>query len=202
VQLPQLQRACPRCGSRLPAAPIACPHCRDLRLNFREVCRLGTYEGLLRSAVLRIKRPQEQSLAVALTELLVERSADRLRSWQLDVVIPVPMHWARRAWRGENCPETIASGLGAALRLPVAPHLLVRHRRTVAQASLSPRRRRANVRGAFRTGRHADLPGARVLLADDILTTGATLNEAARTLCRAGASDVYVAVLARAEGLQ
>lgn len=199
--LVDLKPACQHCGANLPDHARECPRCRELRLPFRGVCRLGPYEGPLRSAVLRIKRPQEQLLAVALTELLALHAIERLRSWQLDVVMPVPMHWTRRAWRGANSPETIAVGLASALGLPVTTHLLTRQRRTVPQASLSPGRRRANVRGAFRVRSHADLPGARVLLVDDILTTGATLNETARTLRRAGAGEVFVAVLARAEGL-
>ncbi len=74
----------------------------------------------------------------------------------------------------------------------------MRHRRTAPQAHLSPSKRLANVRGAFRARRHADLPGARLLVADDSMTTGATANEAAKTLVRAGAALVAVAVLARA----
>ena len=84
--------------------------------------------------------------------------------------------------------------------VPSASHLLVRRRRTAPQASLSPTKRVANVRGAFRARKHADLSGARLLLVDDIMTTGATVNEAAKMLCRGGASFVGVVVLARAEG--
>ena len=111
------------------------------------------------------------------------------------------MHWTRKIWRGTNSPETIAERLARHLDIPLASHLLVRCRRTAPQASLSPSKRLANVRGAFRAARHPDLPGARLLLVDDIMTTGATVNEAAKMLTRAGAAFVAVVVPARAEGL-
>jgi ComF family protein len=195
--------ACSRCGLKIPAGmeSIACPQCRHLRLRFARVVRLGHYEGDLRSAVLRIKRPHERALAVALADALVETFAAQLSQPLPEVVIPVPMHWTRRAWRGTNSPHTIAGRLASRLGIPLATHKLVRARRTAPQATLSPNKRRANVRGAFRVRSHRDLPGARVLLVDDIMTTGATLNEAAKVLAKAGAGEITVAVLARAEGL-
>jgi ComF family protein len=186
------------------AAADDCPQCHDLPLRFSGVTRLGSYEGPLRLAVLRIKRAHERALAVALGALLADvvASAVAARPEQMgfDVIVPVPMHWTRRARRGANSAETIAARLADRLRLPLAPELIARRRRTAPQASLSPGRRRANVRGAFRVRPHADLAGARVLLVDDILTTGATLNEAGKVFAKAGAADVAVAVLARAEG--
>jgi predicted amidophosphoribosyltransferase len=104
-------------------------------------------------------------------------------------------------WRGVNSPTTIAERLSARLRIPLAAHLLVRRRRTALQASLPPSRRLSNVRGAFQAVVHADLPGSRLLLVDDIMTTGATVNEAAKMLTQAGAEFVGVAIVARATGL-
>lgn len=203
AQFVDTRPACSRCGLKVPPGfdSAACPQCRDLRLRFARVLRLGQYEGDLRSAVLRIKRPHERALAVALGDALGETFAAQLSHAQPDVVIPVPMHWTRRAWRGTNSPQTIAGRLALHLDIPMATHLLVRSRRTAPQATLSPNKRRANVRGAFRVRSHRDLPGARVLLIDDIMTTGATLNEAAKVLVKAGVGEITVAVLARAEGL-
>ena len=138
---------------------------------------------------------------MVLGDLLAERVLEHLRALRLEAVVPIPMHWSRRMWRGANSPETICERLAARLGLPMAPHVLVRCRRTAPQANLSPHKRLRNLRGAFRASGHADLPGARLLLVDDIMTTGATLNEAAKTLRRAGASFIAVAVVARAEGL-
>jgi ComF family protein len=172
-----------------------------MRLHIDCVVRLGTYQGALRTAVLRVKRAGERPLAVALGDLLAQSAEARLKVLAPDVVVPVPMHWTRRMWRGGNSPDAVAERLAVQLGVPARGGLLVRRRRTAPQASLSPARRAANVRGAFRAARHPDLRGARVLLVDDIMTTGATVNEAAKTLSKAGVSFVGVAVLARAEGL-
>ena len=188
--------ACPRCGS--PAAPESCGQCREQRLHFGGVVRLGTYEKTLREAVLRIKRREHRALAMALSELLSNERREQLIEWRLDAVVPVPMHWSRRLWRGVNSPSTIARRLASDLKIPMADHLLARRRRTAPQARLSPRKRMANVRGAFRAATHHELPGSRLLLVDDIMTTGATVNEAAKELVRAGAEFVAVAVVARA----
>ncbi|MEX0677697.1 MAG: ComF family protein [Pirellulales bacterium] len=194
---------CPRCGASIPPGgdPQKCARCRDKRFHFDRVSRLGVYQGALRSAVLRIKRSHQRALAVALAELLAESAAAPLAALAPDVVVPVPMHWTRKLWRGANSPDAIAKRLAAHLGLPARPDLLVRCRRTAPQASLSHSRRRANVRGAFRARRDPDLPGARILLVDDIMTTGATVDEAAKILSKSGARVVAVAVLARAEGL-
>ena len=94
----------------------------------------------------------------------------------------------------------LARQLAARLDLPLAAHLLRRRRATIHQADLPPGERFRNVRGAFMAMRTTDLAGARVLLVDDIMMTGATSSEAARALREEGATLVAVAVLARAEG--
>ncbi len=193
--------SCPRCAAN--ASPVAgtCVHCRDLRLHFEQAARLGVYDGPLRTAVLRIKRPAQRGLAVALGELAAATLSTRLAAWNPDAAVPIPMHWTRRVRRGGNSAETLAERLAAQLRIPLAAHILKRSRRTVPQATLAPGRRQANVRGAFRVRPHRDLAGSRLLLVDDIMTTGATVNEAAKTLVRGGAAAVHVVVLTRAPGL-
>jgi ComF family protein len=195
--------ACGRCGlsGLVPAASGGCLRCQDERFHFDGVVRLGPYADNLRRAVLRIKRQGERALAITLGDLLAESRGERLAALRPDAVVPVPMHWSRRVWRGANSPETIAERLSRRLGVPAAPHLLARCRRTAPQANLPPTRRVTNVRGAFRARGHRDLPGARLLLVDDIMTTGATVNEAAKMLRRAGASAVAIAVLARSDGL-
>jgi ComF family protein len=193
---------CRRCGASAASDESgSCPRCRDSRFYFESVVRLGAYDKALRSAVLRVKDHRHRGLAMALGDLLGTCRGAALASWKPDAVLAVPMHWTRRMRRGVNSPQVIAERLAARLGIPVASHLLVRHRRTAPQASLPPGKRRANVRGAFRARPHRDLAGARLLLVDDVMTTGATLNEAARTLSRAGAAWLGVAVLARADGL-
>lgn len=201
-QLVDLRPACSKCGSMLPGGLAgSCPTCAARSLRFHEVVRLGEYDGMLRHAVLRTKHASEQPLAIALGELLFEIRKDELQAVAADVVIPIPMHWTRRVWRGFNSAEVLAQRLAHRLKLPLASYLLRRRKRTEPQANLPPRRRFSNVRKAFEVRRDPDLHDARVLLVDDILTTGATSSAAARALSAAGAAHVAVAVLARAEGL-
>ncbi len=176
-----------------------CKNCAGGDWNFSQVTRLGSYDGMLRTAVLRTKKAGERALAIALTDLLIAGSAQHWMAWKPDVVVPIPMHWSRKAWRGNNCPETMAQRIASRLGVAAGPHVLTRRRRTAPQANLSAARRRSNVRGAFAIGRSIDLDGAKVLLLDDVMTTGATLNEAAKILRLAGAAHVGVGVLARAD---
>jgi ComF family protein len=199
--------ACPRCGrassglSREEANEESCSRCAGLRYPFERTLRLAAYEGAMRSAVLRAKRSGERELTMALGELLAEQMVPMLAPWQPHAVLAVPMHWTRRVRRGVNSPQILARALAAKLGVPVADHVLVRSRRTAPQASLSTRERTQNVRGAFQARRHRDLKGARLVLVDDVMTTGATVKEAAKSLRRAGAEAIHVVVLARAEEL-
>lgn len=191
---------CPRCGSRIPPGlrrGADCESCRGNRQSFEAVWTLGEYEGLLRRATLRTKQPAGEILAKALAKLCIDRHADEWRSWRPDWVAPTPMHWLRRLWRGANAAEIISELIAQKLSTPCATNGVRRRRFTQPQAGLPPRDRRSNLRGAFQVHSGYDFKGARVLVVDDILTTGATLGEIGRVLRSAGAAAVAGAVLAR-----
>lgn len=193
---------CPRCAARVAVAlpqGAGCAACRPRRLKFDRVFPLGSYEGALRQAVLRLKRPGHEALALALGTLLAEHVGRALAALPLDAVVPVPMHWQRRLARGTNSPELLAEPVARWLRLPLARRLLRRRRNTPMQTDLSPPQRFQNIRGAFAVSKGYPLAAARLLLVDDVLTTGATASEAAATLLRAGAASVSVAVVARTD---
>jgi predicted amidophosphoribosyltransferase len=109
----------------------------------------------------------------------------------------VPLHWRRLWQRGYNQSLAIARGLAGRLRLPCRPSWLRRIRNTPSQTSQTATNRRDNMRGAFAVPRGTRLGGNTILLVDDVMTTGATVREAAAPLKRAGAARVVVAVLAR-----
>jgi ComF family protein len=199
---PAVWPGCRRCGGQvLEEGPLAdrCPFCQNLPLRFDTVITLGSYHGGLRDVILRMKRPAHGVLSVAMARLLAQRRRDRLLELHADIVIPIPMFWARWLHRGTNNPEVLASCLAKSLGIPVRRRVLVRHRNTAPQAG-PPSRRFKNIRGAFRVRHGASLKDARVLLVDDVLTTGATCSEAAKVLKQAGALCVGVAVVARAQG--
>jgi len=156
---------------------------------------LGPYDGPLREAVLRCKRPAGALVAQALGGLLAERHAERLRAWRPDVVVPVPMHWLRRLGRGTSATGDIARGLARAAGLPVVAALR-RTRATVMQNRIPVADRQGNLADAIAVRRA--VAGRRVLLVDDVMTTGATLRACHRALAAGGAAAVAGVVVARA----
>jgi len=166
-------------------------------LGFDRAFRLGPYEGKLRDAVLRTKVLAGEGLADFLGRTFAEARGDALRCAKIDLVAPVPLHWWRKWTRGYNQSESVARELAAALDVPLVPNLVRRVRYTERQVQSSREARRENVKGAFRVRRGARLASKTVLLVDDVMTTGSTAGEVARTLLAAGAERVAVAVLAR-----
>lgn len=191
---------CTKCGARIRREvpkEADCPQCRGRKLQFDAVLPLGAYDGELRAAVLRMKRRSGDPLSSELGNLYSRKRGSQLQETRPDLVVPVPMHWRRQMSRGTNSPTILATRIARHLGAPVEHSLLVRTRKTLPQADLPPSRRFENVRGAFRLAAGYDIRGARVLLVDDILTTGATCSEAAKVLKQAGAASVAVAVIAR-----
>jgi ComF family protein len=190
---------CLRCSATVPAAADRerCPRCRDFKLWFDGAVALGEYTGLLRDWILRMKRGPGDRLALAVAELVWQGCGERLCEARPDVVVPVAMHWRRRWARGTNSAALVAERLAGRLRVPLAAGLLRRSRNTPPQFTLPPSERAANVRGAFCVNAGYHLDKARVLLVDDVLTTGATCSEAARVLKRTGAAHVTAVVAAR-----
>lgn len=195
---------CPRCAKPLPQYATAdaegCPLCRTKRLRFDRAVALGTYGGEVRELVLRIKQPRHEALCLAAGELLAERIVCELNGTLPDLVVPVPMHWLRKLLRGTNDAEVLAEAVASQLHRPIQMRLLRCLRPTRKQGTLLPTERRLNVRGAYEVRRRAKISGAHVVIVDDVMTTGATANELAKVVHRAGAAQVTVAVIARGVG--
>lgn len=194
---------CPRCAGTIgPFAAVAtgCPACRNEKFAFERVVRLGAYEGLLREVILRLKHQTGEGLAELLGEYWAEKAKVLLDELHADAVVPVPLHWLRRWRRGYNQSAALAAALAKRLHLPCHPTWLRRIRNTPRQTYQTLAARKTNVKGAFRARRGVSLAGRAILLVDDVMTTGATVGEAAKELRDAGAARIVVAVLARAQG--
>ncbi len=193
---------CRRCAATLgPHTDTSrgCLHCHDEHFHFDRACRLGRYEGLLRQTILSLKYPGHEAVAENLGRFLARQRRTSLEELACDVVVPVPLHWLRRWSRGYNQAEAIACGLASQLRLPCRSWLLWRTKATRFQYQQSRTHRREQMRGAFVARLPRRFRGSRVMLVDDVMTTGSTASAAAWALKAAGAREVFVAVLARAD---
>ena len=184
---------CPVCGDPVGswrAAPDRCPECRLRRPHIASGRTVGPYDGPLRSILHAFKYERRRSLAVPLRRLMRERGAAVLTG--ADCVVPVPLHWRRRWRRGFNQALELSRDLG----LPVL-RALRRHRNTRTQTDLPADARHRNVRNAFLMRRAVPVEGLRVVLVDDVSTTGATLEACAGALMAAGAAEVRTLTAAR-----
>ncbi|KIH76075.1 hypothetical protein GFER_12550 [Geoalkalibacter ferrihydriticus DSM 17813] len=189
---------CPRCSLPYPApggSDHLCETCQRQEPPFVWAAAVGHYEGALRQAVQDFKFGGRLDLDRPLGVLLLERTGDRIRAFAPDLVIAVPLHVTRLRERSYNQSLLLARALAKPLRLPAPARLLVRVRVTGNQQGLTGAQRRRNLRRAFcATG---EVAKRRVLLVDDVMTTGATVAECSSALIRAGAAEVAVVTLAR-----
>lgn len=172
-----------------------CGLCRRGVTGYDAAYSFGAYEGALRELIHLLKYGGVRTLAGPLGVMM---SSTLPRDERFDVLTPMPLHWRRRWQRGFNQARLLADVVGRRAGIPVK-NILRRPRATEAQAGLSNRQRRLNVAGAFRLRRRADVRGLRVVLVDDVFTTGSTASAAAAALRRAGASHVSVLTLARTD---
>lgn len=195
---------CQRCGGTVgPYLDVesGCIWCRDEDYRFDRVFRLGLYDGLLGTACLWGKHRRADPLLAALVNLLWQTERAEFAAEEIDLVVPVPQHWMQRVYRSHNAPDTLSAVFAHRLQARLDTHILRKVRMTSRQARLAPQARRINMRNAFRVAKPGKVAGANVLLVDDVMTTGATANEAARVLGEAGANRIVVAVLARGLGI-
>jgi ComF family protein len=198
---PSERHACLRCANLCSEIDVArgdCGQCRSNELLFRAARAIGPYEGALRQAVLQAKHAAYEPLAGALGHLLEERIRQSPFAEPPEAVVAVPMHWLKRAWRHTNPEESIGRVVARQLGVDYLSGAIVCRRYLQRQALLNPVERKRNVRGAYRAARFAKVAGKRILLIDDVMTTGATAQECTRALLDAGASAVVVATVARA----
>jgi ComF family protein len=195
---------CPRCGTtigpHLPVRDDGCPGCPTTLPRFARVFRLGPYANPLRSVIRELKYHHQDTMRRRLGRMLGQLVASGIEDDETapQLVMPAPMHWRRRLVRGGDHARALALAVARELHIPVGNEL-IRLRNTPQQAKLPRSRRIKNVHGAFSVKKGKGLVGASILLVDDVTTTGATANEAARTLLQAGAARVTLAVVAKSE---
>jgi ComF family protein len=197
----ELFACCDRCQEPLSAAatapdtPAFCWRCRQEETVFDRLRAFGAYDGELRKLIVLLKYNGVRSLAGPLGSWLAILLHQNPELAEADVLVPVPLHPRRRRARGYNQAELLAEELSGWTKLPIEPRGLRRLKDTSSQTGLTPLQRAENVRGAFACDTKLD--STRILLLDDVCTTGATLNACARVLKRAGAARVHAVTVAR-----
>ncbi len=191
---------CDACGLPFeydPGEGVLCGACCRQRPVFQRARSVMAYDTHSRRLILTFKHGDRTDAAPALGRWLLRAGSDLIAD--ADLVAPVPLHWTRLFIRRFNQAALLARALRRRAGPPVVLNLLIRHRRTPSQGRLGPALRRRNVRGAFalRSSMAREIKGKRVLLIDDVLTTGATVSACARTLLAGGAEAVDVLTLAR-----
>lgn len=191
---------CDRCG--LPyqgeiTGSFECTNCRELEFHFCSARSAVAAGGVILDAIHRYKYSRAIWFEPFLAEVLLREALPGLRGQQWDLIVPVPLHPTKRREREFNQAERMAGHLSRATRIPMNQNLLRRVVPTRTQTLLTRQQRASNVRNAFamRLGQHLDRE--RVILVDDVFTTGATTDACARVLRKGGAGEVCVWTVAR-----
>ena len=190
---------CVLCGLPFPhpmGEDALCGACARGRPSWDQARAVLRYDKHSRRFILGLKHGDHTHVAGALGRWMHRAGSEVLAG--ADLLVPVPLHWTRLFSRRYNQAALLAHAIRAAGGPEVAADWLVRRRRTPSQGHLGPVARERNVRGAFAVRARRSVAGKRVVIVDDVMTTGATVEECARVLLRAGAASVGVLTLARA----
>lgn len=199
---------CWSCLAKLPLERQACPYCKGLSLNGKThkrcLSKLGLdghyylweYRGVVRKAILTMKYKFAFDIARDLVDLASNKLKKNPILGKKIILLPVPSHPLRKNWRGFNQSEAVGKPLAEAMGWEYKPNLLVKVRPTMAQTELKRGARLSNLQNAFSLN-GGIAPGKRIVLFDDIWTTGSTLKEACRELKKAGVKKVWGLTLAK-----
>lgn len=182
---------CLKCGKPLEEARIEyCRDCRRKKHSYDGGRCVFMYNKELRESIYRFKYNNKREYAQFYVDAMVLQCGDWIRRKQIDGILPVPLHEKRLLKRGFNQAQVLAEGLGKRLGVPVYSKYMVRQRNTVAQKQLNEKERQKNLKKAFKIVQN-DVKLKRILLVDDIYTTGSTVDAVARELKEHGVSEVY-----------
>lgn len=190
--------ACKLCGAASGAGAThnkGCARCKSGVINFTRAVGVAKYHSPVRDLIHDFKFYGNRRLAKTFAQMMTNRIKELGIDRGIDYVLPVPLHPTREKWRGYNQAALLGKYIAREIKSPFSSKKIFRVRKTESQALLTNNQRLLNLSGAFKA--EGIVEGAKILLIDDVLTTGATASECAKALRDAGASRVYVAVFAR-----
>lgn len=174
-----------------------CANCREQELHFRHARAAVEFSGVVKEAIHRYKYNHASWFEPLLSELLIGRAQQELRAEDWDLIVPIPLHWAKLRGRTFNQAARLARRLSGLTGIPMNTRLLKRTQPTQTQTRLTRAERTENVKRAFAYRGRERIDGARIVLVDDVLTTGATASACAKLLKQKGAAVVDVWTVAR-----
>ena len=208
------------CGECYHSLPLIkgprCPKCsRPIRTRNGEdqlcgICRIqpnrkikitvaaSEYQGLMKRLIHLYKYERQQFLADLFARIIAEQTAKTGIAENIDLLVPIPLHWTRKRWRGFNQAREICRGISPLINIPVIPESAFRRvRKTTPQVQLNVASRTSNIHNAFSVRKAKYIKDKNIALVDDVYTTGATSEECARMLLHAGAKSVSLLIIAR-----
>jgi ComF family protein len=190
------EESCSCCGKK--SAISLCRSCKEKKHYFKKVRSAGIYDGVLKECIHLFKYDKKTYLARPLGKLLIRLIHDEQDLSKAELLVPVPLDKRRYRERGFNQAQLLAAIVSKEIGIPISGSL---HRtgNAPSQTQLSPQERLKNVKGLFKIVYNDGVINKSVLLIDDVFTTGATVDECARTLVNAGAQEVNILTVARSE---
>lgn len=188
------KRSCLKCGKPIGDESSYCLICQNNERYFNRAFAPLVYVGETVALITRLKFGNQRYLAKYLSAFLADTYISN--NIDADLIIPIPLHKIRLKERGYNQSELLANNLAERVNVPVNATALVRQKETHAQVGLSSAQRKHNIENAFAVTDKNAVKGKKIVVVDDVLTTGATVSEAAKVLHKAGAAAVFAVVLA------
>ncbi len=191
---------CPVCGTTFldsPAESHLCGNCIENKTYFSCARAVFSYETIILDVIHKFKYGNNISVGAMLASFMADFSFPDVDFSDHSLMIPVPLHIKRLRERGFNQSLILARALAKKWQIPINFSLLKRHKSTLTQTGLHKTERKQNIKGAFEVNDKKIIAGKNIILVDDVYTTGATINECAKTMIKAGAQKVTVLTLAR-----
>ncbi len=180
-----------------PKETFSCGYCQDLKFSFSRAVTACRAEGVVREAIHRFKYNRQMYFGGHLEDWLIGAARRWIEWCEVDAIVPVPLHSRKQREREFNQAEVLARSLSRAVNLPVLCNVVCRVKDTPTQTRLTARERRQNLRGAFAVRRPEAVAGRRLVLVDDVFTTGVTLDSCAKVLRVEGAQNIIALTVAR-----
>lgn len=191
---------CSICGTTFPdsrAENHLCGDCLENKTYFSYARAVFCYETFILNAIHQFKYKRDISIGEMLASFMADFSFPDIDFTDYSLIIPVPLHIKRLRKRGFNQSLVLARAVEHKRQIPVNFSVLKRHKFTLTQTGSNKNERKENIKGAFEVTNKKKIDGKNIILIDDVYTTGATINECAKTLIKAGAQKVAVLTLAR-----